>query len=116
MFKAIKEFREKYNEKSPKQKWQFIFDIVDILQSSIGLRVLNDLKVYWLSGLCGLCGADCFLTIFYTVFYYFKKNKFFVGLESTCLMGPAIAVVIFPNFINSVELSFFSFSNVANSH
>lgn len=93
MFETIREIRENYNRKTPKGKWQFIFDVANSLATKTGVRVFNDLKVKWFSLICGICGFDYLISSLYTIFYYFKKNEFFIGLESTCVSSVSTCVV-----------------------
>lgn len=88
----VQKLVEKWRIKTPKQKWQFIYNIGDFMCDLVGIRVFKDLKNYWYTASCGLGASVYFITVTYTMIYYFKQNAFLRGVQCLCLFGHAVTV------------------------
>lgn len=84
--------KDKWQTKTPKQKWQHIYNSANVVCEVIGIRILSDMKNYWYSASCGLVGGLYFSLLIYTAQYYFKRKEFTRVLECTCLIGMAVPV------------------------
>ena len=88
----IKHVKEKWMAKSPKQMWQSIYDFTDKTLKLIGIRVLDDMKNYWLTASLGLSVLIYYTVLIYTIQYYFKRDEYLRGMECNCVHGHVITV------------------------
>lgn len=95
-------FKVEWNKKSPKQKWRAIYDFGGRLsETSVGIRVFSDMKVYWFSYLGGTVSFFHVVFIINTLWVYYKKDDLLRGMQSTCTMGMLITVSNTLNKLNS---------------
>lgn len=80
---ALKNWRHR----TPKQKFNVLFNIGRVMSEMIGLRVYSDMKIYWYTGSCGILCLLNYAMTFYTIQYYFRRNEFVRGMECTCFIG-----------------------------
>lgn len=95
LFKFLKSFLTIHNDwpkKTPKQKWQFIYDIGRYASDLTGIRILSDLKVYWLTAIPGALVVVYFALAAHTVWYFTARGRFIECLPCTCMLGLATSV------------------------
>lgn len=93
-----KDFKEKWHNKTPKEKWQSVYNFSKMTCEIIGIRVLSDIKNYWYTISCGLDGILYFVLVTYTVQYYFRRGEYIRSMECTCLIGIVVLVSFCINF------------------
>lgn len=89
---SIQKLMKKWQFKTPKQKWQFFYDIGDFLCELVGIRVFGNMKNDWYTASCGLMATFYFMLCIYTINYYFKQSAFLRGIECLCVFGHAVTV------------------------
>lgn len=82
----------KWHKTAPKQKWLVIYGIGAKCSDLIGVSVYGDMQNYWYSYFPGVMGSIYFLTVFYTLWYYFVRGEFARGMQSTCPLGMVCSV------------------------
>lgn len=108
--KKYQELKESYQKKSPKQKWETIYNIGSVLCSLIGIRVYSDMKNRWYSYGCIVMIFEYLFLVFYTMWYYFKQGEFLKGIECTYTAGTVS--LMFMMFWNGVGPKRFKFNNI----
>lgn len=86
----INEFRllrQGWPNRSPKEKWQFLCDIPDVLLKIFGIRILGDCRVYWLSFFSSFLVLNYFGLSIYTLIYYGNTGRFMFGTRCLCGVG-----------------------------
>lgn len=91
-FVKIENYHKNWLKKTPKQKWQFVYDIGNFMVEVIGVRLLSDMKFVWLTPVCGLMGLYYFISVIYTIQYYFEREKYLKSIECTSIFGMATVV------------------------
>lgn len=84
---------EQWRQKSPKQKWLFIYNINDIMLRMLGIRILNDMKIYWFTCFCIVISLIHFPTSYYTIWIYYERGDILTGMQCTCSCGALIPVM-----------------------
>lgn len=90
--KYVKKPIEEWRTKTPKQKWQTIYDIGAILSESIGVTIYTTMENYWYSYVSEVLVYVFFLTASYTIWYYFGQGEYFRGLQATSAFGIIFSV------------------------
>lgn len=90
----MQKFRDEWATKVPKQKVMFVLNSARFVFDLVGVRVLSDLRVYWLSYIPAVMVLDLVLSTFYTIQYYYRDDRLLIGMQSTCLYGVTIPVRI----------------------
>lgn len=81
----------KYQQKSPKGKWDIFRKIINAWLAVCGLSILDrNFKPYWLSYLTSMTFVDFFALTFYTMWKL--RSEPVRALSATCLSGVAIPV------------------------
>lgn len=88
----IDDMRQKWQLKTPKQKFAAIFDTGRMASEALGIRVYSDMKTYWYTPFAGVVILTCFALIFYTIPFYCLRNEFIRSIECTCPLGIIIPV------------------------
>lgn len=89
---SIRKYHENWLIKTPKQKWQSIYNFGDFVAKLVGVRVLSNMKFNWLTPACGLMFLDYLISVVYTIYYYFERKQYLKAIECTCIFG-MVAVV-----------------------
>lgn len=100
MADKFRKFVEEWRIKTPKQKWQTIYHVGGLLSESIGVQVYTTMEIYWFSYVAVVLGFVYFLIASYTIWYYFRQQEYFRGLEGTCSFGIVFAVNCSIDFIH----------------
>lgn len=85
-------FKEKWQMKTPKQKWLFIYAFGARASDLIGITVYGNMQNYWFSYFPGLMGIFYFSTVFYTLWYYITIGEIARGMQSTSMVGIVVTV------------------------
>lgn len=88
----IRNVQEKWQAKTPKQKFDFIHDMGQSTSEVIGIHTFGDLKNNWYSSFCGICGFIYFGLNIYTIQYYCRRSQYARGVQCTYLIGMIIVV------------------------
>lgn len=81
-----------WSKKSPKQKWQMIYDIGNKCSEIVGIRFLSDNQLTWRGIGSAVLLVYFFLTLIYTLVYYGVNGRFLTGFHCLCLFGIMVAV------------------------
>lgn len=95
MFKrleVLKNFKEEWRMKTPKQKWQFVYNLAAKSGELIGIRVYTDLKVNWFSYFGLLLGVIHIPAVTYTLWISHQKGELLKGMQCLCTLGIMISV------------------------
>lgn len=95
MFGQLKKLqlkRKQWDKKTPKQKWQSVYNFNKLLAELIGLRILSDMKNYWYSAVIGVIIIFYIITATYTAQYYSMRGEYFRSLECFCVSGIGVTV------------------------
>lgn len=95
MFNHLKKLQSKrfqWYEKTPKQKWQMIYDFTKSSAEIIGIHALGDMKNNWYSATIGLIILFYISTAAYTIYYYTNRGEFLRGSECLCCIGIVVTV------------------------
>lgn len=87
LLKEIRILRQGWSNRTPKQKWQFMCDVPDVLLKIFGIRILGDCRVYWLSFFPSLLVLNYFGLSIYTIIYYGRSGRFILGTRCLCGIG-----------------------------
>lgn len=85
-------FQRNWLLKTPKEKWQFLYNIPGTMFEMVGVRVFSDLKLNLYSQLGNLLVAYYGSLSIYTLYYYYNKNNLVNGLRCLCGFGIFISV------------------------
>lgn len=96
--------RKKWQEKTPKRKWDFIFNIGRVMSELIGLRIFSDMKIYWYTASSAVLLTLNYFVTAYTIQYYFRRSEFVRGIECTCFVG--ITTLVGSLLINEIFSAF----------
>lgn len=91
----LRTLRREWPSRSPKEKWQFLSDIPDVLLKIFGIRILSDCRVYWLSFLPSLLVLNYFGLSIYSLIYYARDGRFIFGTRCLCGIGIVSTVIFF---------------------
>lgn len=86
----LKEFltiSEDWPQKTPNQKYQFIYNIARFSLDLAGLRVLSDLRIVPMTFFTGAIVLSWLGFAIYTIVYFASQGRFADGLPCTCLLG-----------------------------
>lgn len=89
---SIRKYHENWLIKTPKQKWQSIYNFGDFVAKLVGVRVLSNMKFNWLTPACGLMFLDYLISVVYTIYYYFERKQYLKAIECTCIFGMVTVV------------------------
>lgn len=92
LLKQLKLKQEAWYKKTPKQKWQTVYNGVDNLYRLIGVRFFSDMKNYWYSYTSVLLMMIYVLLMIYTYHFYSKRGNYIKGLECTC--GASVVTIV----------------------
>lgn len=95
----IDRLQMKWQSKTPKQKWQIIFNTGKVSSELIGIRVYGDMKTIWKSGICAVVISTCLLMILYTIPFYCIRNEYIRSIECSCPLGIIIPVSFIVCFV-----------------
>lgn len=84
--------RKKWLSKTPKEKFNVLYEIGNKMCRLVGIRIFSDMKVYWYTASDGIMYAIYFLLVIYTIVYYTKIDEFLRGLQSTVVIGIVVTV------------------------
>lgn len=102
-----KEFWQKIDKMSPKQKAMLPLRACRYLINLIGVRFLSDMKINWYSYSAGFAACLYLILATYTVIFYIYHNQFSTGLKSTCVLGICVpGLVIYVQALNSYRFRF----------
>lgn len=93
----FRSFKRDWLLKTPKEKWQFLYNIPKIMFETVGVRVFSDLKLNLYSQLGNLLVAYYGSLSIYTLYYYYDKNQLVHGLRCLCGYGIFISVSTIDN-------------------
>lgn len=93
MTNVFSRIKEKWQKKTPKEKWRFIYNIGAVACESIGVTVYTTMNNYWYSYFSEVISFLYFSTSIYTVWTYFKEYQYLRGLQSTTAVGVVFAVI-----------------------
>lgn len=67
MFRSLKNTYQKWQIKSPQQKWALVYANIDKFCRIIGIRIFSDMKNYWFTYSTALMLTIYFVLVIYTV-------------------------------------------------
>lgn len=91
-FKVLKNLKEEWRMKTPKDKWIFIYNIPAKLGEMTGTRVLTDLKVDWFSYMGLSTALVHFPTMIYTMWIHSKNGETLKGMQCISTVGILVSV------------------------
>lgn len=86
--------------KTPKQKWQIVYNIGGYLSESVGCTVYTTMKNYWYTYIAEVLVFTYFVLTLYTMWYYSREEEYFRGLQGTCSIGIVFVVNVFRVFLD----------------
>lgn len=92
MASKLLKYVDEWRNKTPKEKWQAVYNCGGLLSESIGVTVYTTMDNYWFSYFSEVVSAIYFLTSIYTIWYYYEKQEYLRGLQGTCAIGIVVAV------------------------
>ncbi|XP_031632756.1 uncharacterized protein LOC116346703 [Contarinia nasturtii] len=85
---TIRNLKKDWPTKTPKEKWKVLCDIPRILLGFFGIRILEeDCQVYWLSYFGSFLALNYFSLAGYTLIYFARAGKFWIGTRCVCGIG-----------------------------
>lgn len=116
----LKEFltiKQDWPRKTPKQKYQFVYNIARFSLDLTGLRVLSDLRIVPMTFVTGAIVMSWAGLTMYTIVYFACQGRFADVLPCTCLLGIMTSVGIDQCFlffelqnVQSIKIIFQSFT------
>lgn len=83
-----------WRKKGPKEKYQLLFESVNIASGLIGSRAMTDGKVFWWTFSPFVVVSSYWLLTIFTIYYHVANNQFTKSLPSLCLFGISISVCV----------------------
>lgn len=85
--------------KTPKQKWDLLYNVGKFPSKIMGLRTYIGLDVNWHSSLCGVVILTCNFLVFYTIVDNFRQNEYIKIVENCGSLGilASVSITIFLN-------------------
>lgn len=108
--------RQGWPNRSPKQKWQFLCDIPDVLLKIFGIRILGDCRVYWLSLFPSFLVFNYFGLGIYSLIYYGTRGRFLFGTRCLCGVGIVSTVMCFATTKSRYKLCCIVFAIATGLH
>lgn len=84
-------FRKKFKLETARDYGLFCIELIKIALNPLGIRVCQDCKVYWLSFACAFFGVQHLLLSFYTIYYYWDKNRI-SSIQPLAVMAVSVPV------------------------
>lgn len=84
--------RERWELKTPKQKWESLFNTGRKAAELAGSRVYSDNKHVWYTPAGAIVISTCIAMILYTIPFYCLRNEFVRSIECSCPLGIIIPV------------------------
>lgn len=101
---------ENWSKKSPKQKWQMVYDVANKCSEIVGIRFLSDNQRNWRGICCAVLLVYFYSTLIYTLVYYGVNGRFLSGFRCLCLFGIMVAVGVTFNIVK------FTIINICNNN
>lgn len=104
----IRIFIENWHWKSPKQKFQILYNIPKIMFEWIGVRVLSDSHINYYSHFGNLLVFYYVSMTIHTLYYWNQKDQLLFGTRCLCGMGIMMAVIylyfLLSNVIQKIKI------------
>lgn len=88
----VRKYVEKWQKLTPRQKWKIIYNIGGILSEAAGVTVYTTMKRSWYTYAADMLLLSWFVSVFYTIWYYFRQGEYFRGVQGTCAVGIVFSV------------------------
>lgn len=108
-FKLLK---KSFLNKTPKQKWLFLFNFTNFTLKLSGQRSLADGKLNWRSYIYCVLAVVYYTLLPYSVIYHIANNNFVESLFPLCMFGVAVSVSISGQMCNTLLYGFRCFSSL----
>lgn len=92
LFKKLGLVREEWRKKTPRQKWQIVFNAGKISSELIGVKVYGYKKDDWKSYTCAFIIIIFFCTAFNAMWFHYQRDQILWGLQATGCFGIVISV------------------------
>lgn len=93
---TVRNLRKDWPTKTPKEKWKVLCDIPRMLLGIFGIRILeDDCQVYWLSYFGSFLAIIYFSLAGYTLVYFARDGRFWIGTRCVCGVGIVASVSLF---------------------
>lgn len=89
---SFKRLKAIWATKTPKQKWQMIYDFGSFGSEIIQINLYSTLKFGWLGYLIGIMCTLYYCMMLYTIYYYIDKGHPQGCVKSFCIFGVISAV------------------------
>lgn len=83
----LKRIHSAWQQKTPKQKWQFFFNFGKFFVDTIQIRIFSDCRIGWLGWLPSANCFGYFSLIIYTVHFYISSGRLQECLLCFCFLG-----------------------------
>lgn len=84
--------KQKWTKKTPKEKWQFFYNIGDYFLHLIGVNLYNDNVVYWFSYLSYAVVVCYGMLAMYTVYFCINENNPMECIKCFCVGALMLSV------------------------
>lgn len=88
----VKQWIEEFHSKTPKQKWEMVFNIDSLICGLVGLRVFRDMQNKWYSYFGAAMSFGYTFLVIYTLWFYFHRGEYLKGMECTYTAGTVTVV------------------------
>lgn len=88
----MKGLKAMWNKKTPREKFQVIYDVGSLGSSTIQLNTFTTLKLGLMSYVLGGVGVIYYAAVVFTVYFYSSRGQFQDSLPSFCMLGMITAV------------------------
>lgn len=95
LVKQFRKFQYEWNLRSPKQKWQVVFNFGAKISEILGIRVYTDAKNDWYSYFGSVMAIAYAILVSYTIWFHSTRGDFLKGIECTYTAGIVTTVCIF---------------------
>lgn len=82
----------RWQSKTPKEKWDILFETGRISSEVLGIRIYSDVKTGWYTLIGAIVITSCIALITYTIQFYCVRNEFVRSIECSCPLGIIIPV------------------------
>lgn len=87
LIREFRRFQVEWLIKTPKQKWQVVFNFGASVSKLLGVRSLTDMKNDMFSYIMAVLICIYASLVSYTMWYNFKQGEFLKGIECTYTAG-----------------------------
>lgn len=93
-YHALAKIQCDWSKLTPKQKWQFLYDVGNGAGYLIGVRFLGDATINWYSFMVAFVVGLYYTLAAYTIIFCAMDDRIFDGLSCLCMSGAYTSVSI----------------------